>query len=1076
MALRDVKRHGWRPHLDPRTVRRAHVLGRLAEGTCGHLSTVIAGPGWGKTTALAQFADEQSMPVAWYQIRGADANVTAFALQLVEAIAEEFPGFGAGLIEQLAKIAAPNRNWMALARAIAREADQTLALPFVLVLDDYHLVDEERSIDRLLAALAELLPGHIHLILSARRELPSTLARVSAGGGGCRITEDDLRFTETEGVEYLRLSTRGRSSPAAPDDFVRELEGWPLGLALLAEHLRTNGQVGRLPAALPELFDYLSEEAIRREPADVQELLLTSAIPERFGPELLRRVLGREIATRVDDLARRHLFITRLDERGEWYRFHHLFRAYLQWKLEREKTLQARQHLELLVADAWHALGDEREAVQHELAAADYERAADTLVRLAPAMFPAGQALTLRQWLERLPSEVILHHPQLMVHLGMCHFMDGNAEECRWYLSEALPVSLAQGDRAAHAGAVDLMIRSAMWDDTSLAHLGSVDFYHRHRTSFTCDHPFYALAAAEAGCALGELNRFDEAEEAYGWAEEHPTQHPGIRVPTPGLRGIFVRLPRGDLNSAFAGLQAWYDSARRRDEFNTLPYATLYLALAHFYVGNDDDCRRIAAETIELAEARGMVWFQPPMVAVLGLVALAAGDLQGAREQSAEFERWRERMEGTVWYGHWGDVLQAGLAAADRDIAAYARRVEHTIERIETHGSLFRRAQVLTELARLGLGSPVERPGLALIEDLLAQALESAQAIDARYCLARAHLLLAVVRQEDEQRLHHLRSALLLSRRYGYDGLWLRHERRHAAALLAHAAEPGIEPAYVCRVRHLLEPTLGIAESPALTITTLGRFAVSAGGREIAYARWSHPKLQMLFKYLLSTPNHCAHRDVLIELFWPDLPVAAAHNNLKNTIYHLRHALEPGLRPIQPSHLLHAEGQRYRLSLAANDRWDAEEFLRLAAIAHHSHHNEDFAAAAALYGGEYLPDDVYQDWTEALRERLRVEHVRLILEWGESLAVQGMLEAAVEVTERLLRREPTEEAGHCALMRYYDALGRRDHALRQYRRCQTELRRELEVDPDEETTALYRRILTGETGAADAGYLTLTKS
>ncbi|HKO25578.1 MAG TPA: BTAD domain-containing putative transcriptional regulator [Chloroflexota bacterium] len=244
-----------------------------------------------------------------------------------------------------------------------------------------------------------------------------------------------------------------------------------------------------------------------------------------------------------------------------------------------------------------------------------------------------------------------------------------------------------------------------------------------------------------------------------------------------------------------------------------------------------------------------------------------------------------------------------------------------------------------------------------------------------------------------------------------------------------------------------------------LHIVTLGGFAIALDGEHIDTARWGRPKVQQLFKYLLTVRNHCAHRDVLMDALWPELPVDAAWSNLKNAIYRLRRVLEPQLLPRQASRFLVAEGASYRLLLGPQDRWDAAEFLRQAEAAQRSRRDEHFAAAAALYGGEYLPDDIYEDWTIALRERLRSTYERLLLAWGEALAGRGACVQAIEVTEHLLHLDPSLETAHHALMRYYCVAGWRDRAVQQYRRCVTALQRELGIEPGPETQELYHRIL-----------------
>src|SRR5918911_2756006 len=138
---------------------------------------------------------------------------------------------------------------------------------------------------------------------------------------------------------------------------------------------------------------------------------------------------------------------------------------------------------------------------------------------------------------------------------------------------------------------------------------------------------------------------------------------------------------------------------------------------------------------------------------------------------------------------------------------------------------------------------------------------------------------------------------------------------------------------YAGRLGNLLQelaPRDGLATR--LHIVTLGRFAVFLAGEPISTARWDRPKVQKLFKYLVTARTHAAHRDVLMDALWPELPVNAAWSNLKNAIYRLRRVLEPQLVPRQASRFLVAEGASYRLLLLPQDRWDADAFLRQAEV------------------------------------------------------------------------------------------------------------------------------------------------
>ncbi|MGI8825453.1 MAG: BTAD domain-containing putative transcriptional regulator [Chloroflexota bacterium] len=1043
------------PQLDSHAVPRPRVLEHLRAAGRLRLTAVVAGPGWGKTVALSRLSAQATMPVVWCQLHPDVGHVAAFALRLVEAIANTFPGFGAGFEEQLGQVVMPDNHAALVARMIAGETEEALAPDWLLLLDDYHLVASEAS-DRLLANLVELLPLSVHFVLASRRELPPTLTRVSVGSSTSRIDEDDLRLYEAEGVEYLRTVTASSAPAERLAGLVRELEGWPLGLSLLAGHLRANPELARLPVARSAVFDYLSEETLQSESAAMQRLLLTAAVPERFGVRLLASVVGHDLAPEVDEIVRRHLFVTALDDQGEWYRFHHLFRAFLRWKTERMLSADERQRLEASVAAAWHDLGEEQEALRHELAAEVHERAATTLVSLCPHLLASGQIASLRTWLGRLPDDAIAVQPALLVYRATCQFIERRLEECRECTQQAIQVSAATGDDASMARAIELLIRTYAGEDTATSHLQAVAIYQQYRDLFSHGQPPYAQAAAEAASSLADLNRFAEADVLFRWAADHPAGQ--LQGPILTFSGFYYYLPLGMIDTALAQLQQACDQGRQRDRQNFLPFYLAYLAIALFHIGAGDEFRARARELLTLAEARGMErTFHASMAALLGVDALLAGDREEASRQLAQFEDWQGRSGHAVWGEAWGEVLRAGMAGNEGDVAGFVAGVERALASARNQGSAFRQAQVLLELGRLARDLPSE--GTPLAADYLSEALRTAEGASLAYCEARAHLLSAAAVPDDQQARHHLERALQQSRERGYDLLWIQHERRTAASLLPRARAWNIQPDYVDRLQRRLELLTGTTPSSGLRITTLGGFGVTLDGIPVDAGRWGRPKVQLLFKYLLSAPEHRAHREVLMEVLWPDLPPDAARGNLNNAVYRLRRALEPGLDRHHPSRFLVAEGSSYRLVLEGKDQWDASRFLEKAALAQRTRSAEDHAGAAALYGGEYLPDDLYADWASDQAELLRNAYARLLAGWAEVLADQKRWERAIDVGEQLLRFDSTLEAGHRALMRYYLAAGTRDRALRQYRRCEATLRSELDVDPDPETTVLYQSIL-----------------
>ncbi len=248
------------------------------------------------------------------------------------------------------------------------------------------------------------------------------------------------------------------------------------------------------------------------------------------------------------------------------------------------------------------------------------------------------------------------------------------------------------------------------------------------------------------------------------------------------------------------------------------------------------------------------------------------------------------------------------------------------------------------------------------------------------------------------------------------------------------------------------------ATGPLLEIRILGPFEVSVNGSTIPRDRWQRRRPTLLVKLLALAPRHQMHREQLVDALWPDLAPESAARQLSKSLHLARRALEPG----GESSFLHTPERH--VTLGPPDRvWiDAEEFERSAAEGIRLRDVALCEHALSLYRGDLLVEELYEDWAQPARDRLRSLHESLLTTLANLHAVRGRADRGVELLERLLATDPACEPAHRHLMLLYARLGRQHQALRQYDLCRRALRTELDADPDRETEALYAQILSGE--------------
>ncbi len=397
----------------PGTVARP----RLAEALGGALRaavTVVSAPaGFGKSTLLADWLADlprETATVAWVSLDERDddpARFWGYALTAVQAAT----GVGDDALGLLESSSSPETALVALLNDVGG-----MPRDLVLVLDDLHLVTSPVVHDGI-AFLLEHRVDQLHLVLATRVDPPLPLARWRARGELLEVRAADLRFTEQESAAYLNgpmgLSL-SRHDVATLDG---RAEGWIAALQLAALSMRGRDDVGAFITGFAgddrHVVDYLAEEVLARLPEDVREFLLETSILERLTGPLCDAVTGREGGrARLVDLERANLFLVPLDDRRQWYRYHHLFADVLRTHLadERADTVPELHRR----AGLWFSEhGDTSAAVEHALAGGHVDQAADRMERAMPTMRRERREAELGQWVRSLPDDLVRVRPVL---------------------------------------------------------------------------------------------------------------------------------------------------------------------------------------------------------------------------------------------------------------------------------------------------------------------------------------------------------------------------------------------------------------------------------------------------------------------------------------------------------------------------------------------------------------------------------------------------------------------------------------------------------------------------------------
>ena len=421
-----------RPLVRPGTVGRSPVIERLVRGDPGPIVSVVAPGGYGKTTLLSQWAGRNGRAFAWVSVDEADNDPKVLLSYVAEALDAVEP-IGGRVFDALAS---PGSSVPGSVVPRLASAFSAMTSPVVLVLDDVHVL-RNFECRAALAVLADHVPGGSRLAFAGRGQPPLRIARLRAEGKILEIGPDDLSLTREEASSLLRSV-----GLALAEDDVAELhertEGWPAGLYLAALYLREGGSLATAAFSFGGddrlISDYMESEFLSRISRRERVFLTRTAVLERMCGPLCDAVLDTGGSADVlADLAGANVLLVPLDRRGEWYRYHHLFRDMLLAELHRLEpglmpVLRRR-------AAGWCLRnGQAEEALAYSMAAGDVDGAARLVGQLVVPAYRRGRVTTIRQWFSWLADRGgIEGHPMAAVLASLFSALTGRpADAERW--------------------------------------------------------------------------------------------------------------------------------------------------------------------------------------------------------------------------------------------------------------------------------------------------------------------------------------------------------------------------------------------------------------------------------------------------------------------------------------------------------------------------------------------------------------------------------------------------------------------------------------------------------------------
>ncbi|MBI3931529.1 MAG: tetratricopeptide repeat protein [Chloroflexi bacterium] len=1036
------------------------------------VQVVSAPAGYGKTTLLMDFGNDLDVPVCWYSLDTSDKDPRLLLEGILASIRSRFPDFGQLTQSRLLVTEDVAKEVEHLVGTLTGEIYVAIPEYFVLVLEDYHFVEDSNLIKRLLDLFLNRAPDNCHIIISSRIsvELPA-ISKLVSQRQAVSLDASDLAFTAVEVKELLATYYSLSLSDAAVDKLVTDMEGWILGVLLNIYSLQAGGLCRATPVLTQrDLFRYLAAEVYEKQPFAIQSFLLASSILDELEPDFCDRLLGLANSRKLlHDIERRNLFTNRIDGEKTWYRYHHLFREFLQTKLLEENpeqfTLLHCQAASLFEQDQrWN------EAVTHFLSARKYDEAIRVIKIVGEDFHKSGKWTTVARWIDALPGNMRLSDPALVVLYAQSLIREGKADEAIHILTSLLSQVTSKENWLYEAKA--LSWRSAAFRLTGYFAEAMGDIRASIRLLERHGGPSDILGEAHMrlGNIHAEQGRFRLALRYLQRALKYysPVFDVGQMAAVHNSLGIiYKRL--GDLTKANMHFEHARQGWQKVRNYGSLAMTLNNMGNIYRRQGQYD----LALDTFRsgLERARETKYRRAEALILINMAEVLRDsdlydDALAMYHQGLELAR--EVMEA-----YYVALATAGIGETHRLLGARDKAevlLKEAISQAKEHGQTYEATLFATQLGII----EYERGRYERAVAILSNACKRFSEIGDKDALAKAYFHLAQVSflsKEYDVAISWLEKVSSLADELGYED-FLVVEGRNSVLLIQYGASKGVGGNRLVRIMEELrkrrdgkrkESTTEISVRPYVPVKpdieahALGESRVLVDSRLVSEGEWRSNRAKEIYFYLLCCATGRTKEQIATAL-WPDLSPAKCTSNFHINLYRARRAVFPGIFTLEQGH--------YKLNPDLNIWSDVAEFESLLSQAEKlppasKARAANLEQAIELYKGPFM-DEFYSEWTEMPRRELEDKYLKALSLSASSYADKGEYDKAITLLEKSVAVDPYQDEVYCQIIEWQLTVGDRARALRTYKHYVDITAGEIAIAPSARMQKLLKRILVGE--------------
>jgi ATP/maltotriose-dependent transcriptional regulator MalT len=433
--------------------RRSEVLSRprllaFLEDILDVRLLILAAPaGYGKTSLLVDYAYHTQLPVCWYSLDALDTDPQRFIAHFISALQIRFPKFGQLAFSALSEFNEENLNLDPIIAAIVNDAFENITEHFVFVIDDYHLLRDNKIIESFLNRIVQEMAENCHFIIASRilLTLPD-LSLLVAHNQVAGLSFEELAFSAEEVKQLILANYHQVITDERANELVSQTEGWITGL-LLSTQLSQKGNEERMRLAKVSgigVYEYLAQQVFDRQPEEVKRFLLRTSLLEEFDATLCSQVIGKALDLgrypwheKLDQILHDNLFILSVGEDTLFLRYHHLFRDFLQNRMRLEYPEETAR-IEKMLARYYseHHQWEQAYAIYRRIG--EHKELLELIHDAGLSMITQGKVITLAKWFDEIDEDELVALPELISIKATIASIRGDVEGSLRLLNQAV--------------------------------------------------------------------------------------------------------------------------------------------------------------------------------------------------------------------------------------------------------------------------------------------------------------------------------------------------------------------------------------------------------------------------------------------------------------------------------------------------------------------------------------------------------------------------------------------------------------------------------------------------------------